>query len=75
MLWKKVSVLTGINPTRGEFKNAFILWLATTIFFFAILLGVGKLIFLEWTGAGFYLILMLASGFVMKRNFKFIRLD
>lgn len=65
--WEKLVKLTSIQPKIGEFKTNFTAWLSCTILLFALLLGVGKLLFHDWLSATIYFVIALASGCILKK--------
>ncbi|MBN1543513.1 Na+:solute symporter [candidate division KSB1 bacterium] len=66
--WKTVSHLTGTTQRPGELSTAFLLWVSCTIFFYSILLGIGKLLFTQWVWAGVYILIAFASGTILRKN-------
>ncbi|OHB54848.1 MAG: hypothetical protein A2Y12_05395 [Planctomycetes bacterium GWF2_42_9] len=57
-----------VKPIADEFRENVIMWLSCVIFLISLLLGVGKLIFHEWTMGFFYSITSVVSGYMLKKH-------
>ena len=66
--WKKVRDLTGIEPIAAGIKDNAIACVASIAFIYSLLLGIGNALFEDWQTFGYYLIVIVASGWVVKRK-------
>lgn len=70
--WQPVASQVGEQIDNGGMMPLFISWLSATAMVYAILFFIGKLIFADYTWAGIYLVIALASfavlNFFMKRS-------
>lgn len=64
--WKKVRDITGIEPIAAGIKDNAIACVASIIFIYSLLLGIGNALFEDWSTFGYYLIFIIASGWVVK---------
>lgn len=53
--WKKIEEETGLESPKNEFANNLKAWLAAVLALYGIMLGIGSIIFLQWTQAAIYL--------------------
>ena len=65
--WRRLQKLTGVEPYPGEFKQSLIGWITCSVFLLAILLSIGKFLFLQWAWGIFYLVLAVVSGYILKK--------
>jgi SSS family solute:Na+ symporter len=66
--WKKVRDLTGIEPIAAGIKDNAIACVASIAFIYSLLLGIGNALFEDWQTFGYYLIVIVASGWVVKHK-------
>ncbi|MCH2206876.1 MAG: Na+:solute symporter [Lentisphaerales bacterium] len=70
--WSKVEKLTGVPSPKGEFATNFKGWFVTVICLYGLMLGIGSLLFHQWTPALGYLAAASISGYfligMMKRQ-------
>ena len=64
--WARVRRQEGIPKEPGEFGRSATGWLASTVFIYSLLLGIGSAIFTRWTAAAVCLVLAAAAGFVLR---------
>jgi len=66
--WAAVARASGIEPVRGEFGRSLISWLISMIWLFSLMIGIGKLVFHEWTAGLILLAVSLVSGEYLRRH-------
>ena len=72
--WRRVARETGIPSQPGELRRAATGWIASLLLLFGLLLGIGSLIFHNWTAAIVCGALAAAGGLVLQRELRRIRL-
>ncbi|UCG50100.1 MAG: Na+:solute symporter [Phycisphaerales bacterium] len=65
--WRKVRDFAGIQARPGEFTENLLAWLTSLVFLYSLTLGIGKLLFHEWTAGAACLCLAIVSGRVLSR--------
>ena len=66
--WNKVIKITGVEPIVGEFTANFVSWLSCVVFILALMLGIGKFLFHEWTAGIIYMVITVVSGCVLRKS-------
>lgn len=56
-----------VQPKNGQLASLVAQWLIAILFTYSILFCIGNAVLFEWTNAGILLILVLVSGFLLKR--------
>lgn len=65
--WEKIRQICNLKPVKGEFKQAFYGWIACVIMIYAVMIGIGKLLLLEYFSAFFAFVIAIISGIVLKK--------
>jgi Na+/proline symporter len=66
--WRRVAVACGLAERRGEIKPNLLNWALGVVLVYAMLFGIGEVIFGHWARAVFFFVAALASGVVMFWN-------
>ncbi len=65
--WRKVRDFAGIQARPGEFTENLVAWLTSLVFLYSLTLGIGKLLFHEWTAGAACVCLAIVSGRVLSK--------
>ncbi len=66
--WKRIAEETGVKPYPDGLKNAFIGWVASVIFIYSLMLGLGYLLFSQWSLALLCGFLVIVSGAIVRKS-------
>ena len=66
--WQEIALRTGVAPVRHELWNSTIAWLASLTLLFSLLVGIGMVIFHQWSAAALCGALALAGALVLRRQ-------
>jgi SSS family solute:Na+ symporter len=65
--WKKIRQLTNVEPIDSSPGKNIFAWLTSVIFIYSLLIGCGKLLFMQWTSGSAYMAAALISGGILIR--------
>ncbi len=65
--WALLRKQTGVEPARGELSRATAGWALTVALMTSLLIGAGKLLFHQWTGAAICVAVAVASALALKK--------
>ncbi len=66
--WKRVRELSGVRPLAAGLKDSAIACLASIVFIYSLLLGIGHALFEQWPAFFGYLVAILISGYVVNKK-------
>ena len=66
--WKKVQKILGLDVDNEELGNSFVSWLSCVFLILSAMLGIGKILFHQWIYALIYLIIVVISGYILKKS-------
>lgn len=68
--WRTVRKAADIESDTGELVGSLIGWIASVTFIFSLMIGIGKLLFHEWTGASLCVVVAAIAGHAALRTIR-----
>jgi len=71
--WRRIAQETGHRPMAGELLRAATAWAGSLMLLFGLLLGIGSLIFHEWSAAAAYGVPVAVGALLLRRELRRLR--